>query len=110
MPALQGASEPRSGQTTFLDRLKSNAQNLVRITPLSAPAGNDPQTAVDRIRRDAAHADIAAALADLNALPDAAKPLAADWSKKAAAREAALAASRQIAADAVAALAQSSAR
>ena len=110
VPALQGASEPRSGQTTFLDRLKSNAQNLVRITPLSAPAGNDPQTAVDRIRRDAAHADIAAALADLNALPDAAKPLAADWSKKAAAREAALAASRQIAADAVAALAQSSAR
>jgi hypothetical protein len=110
VPALQGASEPRAGQTTFLDRLKSNAQNLVRITPLSAPAGNDPQTAVDRIRRDAAHADIAAALADLNTLPDAAKPLAADWSKKAAAREAALAASRQIAADAVAALAQSSAR
>jgi hypothetical protein len=110
VPALQDASEPRSGQTTFLDRLKSNAQNLVRITPLSAPAGNDPQTAVDRVRRDAAHADIAAALADLNTLPDAAKPLAADWSKKAAAREAALAASRQIAADAVAALAQSSAR
>jgi hypothetical protein len=110
VPALQDASEPRSGQTTFLDRLKSNAQNLVRVTPLSAPAGNDPQTAVDRIRRDAALADIAGALADLNALPDAAKPLAADWSKKAASREAALAASRQIAADAVAALAQSSAR
>jgi hypothetical protein len=82
----------------------------VRITPLNVPSGNDPQAVIDRIRRDAAHADIGAALADLNALPDAAKPLAAAWSKKAAAREAALAASRQVAADALAALAQSSTR
>ncbi|HET8918928.1 MAG TPA: hypothetical protein VFN27_04545 [Xanthobacteraceae bacterium] len=110
VPALQEASEPRSGDTSFVERLKSNAQKLVRITPLNAPAGNDPQAVVDRIRLDAAHADIGAALADINALPDAAKPLAAAWSKKAAAREAALAASRQIAADALAALAQSSAR
>jgi hypothetical protein len=110
VPALQAASAPQSGETTFLDRLKSNAQNLVRITPLNAPAGNDPQTVVDRIRDDAAHADIGAALTDLNALPDAAKPLAAAWSKKATAREGALAASRQIAADAIAALAQSGAR
>jgi hypothetical protein len=110
VPALQEASEPRSGDTSFVERLKSNAQKLVRITPLNAPAGNDPQAVVDRIRLDAAHADIGAALANINALPDAAKPLAAAWSKKAAAREAALAASRQIAADALAALAQSSAR
>ena len=109
-PALQDASEPRSGETTFVERLKSNAQKLVRITPLNAPPGNDPQDVVDRIRRDAAHADIGAALADINALPDAAKPLAAAFSKKAAAREAALAESRQIAAEALAALAQSSAR
>jgi hypothetical protein len=110
VPALQQASEPSSGDTTFVERLKSNAQKLVRITPLNAPAGNDPQAVVDRIRLDAAHADIGAALADLNALPDAAKPLAAAFIKKAAAREAALAASRQIAADALAALTQSSAR
>jgi len=109
-PALQEASEPRSGDTSFVERLKSNAQKLVRITPLNAPAGNDPPAVVDRIRLDAAHADIGAALADINALPDAAKPLAAAFTKKAAAREAALAASRQIAADALAALAQSSAR
>jgi hypothetical protein len=109
-PALQDASEPHSGETTFVERLKSNAQKLVRITPLNAPPGNDPQDVVDRIQRDAAHADIGAALADINALPDAAKPLAAAFSKKAAAREAALAESRQIAAEALAALAQSSAR
>jgi hypothetical protein len=110
VPALQEASEPRSGDTSFVERLKSNAQKLVRITPLNAPAGNDPQAVVDRIRLDAAHADIGAALADINALPDAAKPLATAWSKKAAAREVALAASRQIAADALRALAQSGAR
>jgi hypothetical protein len=110
VPALQDAAEPRSGDATFLDRLKSNAQKLVRVTPLNAPAGNDPQTVVDRIRLDAARADTAAALADLNALPDAVKPLAAAWSKKAGAREAAVAASRKIAADALADLAQPSAR
>jgi len=109
-PALQEASEPRSGDATFIERLKSNAQKLVRVTPLNAPAGNDPQAVIDRIRLDAAHADISTALADLNALPDAAKPLAAAWSKKAGAREAALAASRKIAADALVALAQPSAR
>jgi hypothetical protein len=110
VPALQDAAEPRSGNTSFVERLKNSAQRLVRITPLSAPPGNDPQAVVDRIRLDAAHADIGAALADINALPDPAKPLAAAWNKKAAAREAALAASRQIAAEALAALAQASAR
>ena len=82
----------------------------MRVTPLNAPPGNEPQAVVDRIRLDAAHAEIAAALADLNALPEAAKPLAAAFSKKAADREAAVAASKQIAARALAALAQSSAR
>ena len=82
----------------------------MRITPLNAPAGDDPQAVVDRIRLDAAHAVIGAALADINALPDAAKPLAAAFIKKAAAREAALTASRQIAAEALAALTPSSAR
>jgi hypothetical protein len=49
-------------------------------------------------------------LAAIDALPDSAKSLTAAWSKKAAAREAALAASRQIAADALAALATPAAR
>jgi hypothetical protein len=110
VPALQNASEPHSSDTSFVERLKSNAQKLVRITPLNAPPGNDPQALVERIRLDAARADIAAAMADLNMLPEAAKSLAADWSKRAAAREAAVAASRKIAADALAALTPSSPR
>jgi len=110
VPALQYASEPRSGDTSFLERLRSNAQKVVRVTPLNAPPGNDPQAVLDRIRLDAAHADIGAALAEINALPEAAKSLAADWRKKVAAREATLAASRKIAADALASLAQPSPR
>jgi hypothetical protein len=107
IPALQAAAEPQSADATFLDRLKVNAQKLVRITPVNAPAGSEPQDVIDPIRRDAAQNDIAAALTDINALPDSVKPLTTAFTKKAAAREAALAAVRQIAADALAALTQS---
>jgi len=48
--------------------------------------------------------NIADALNEIASLPDDAKALAAGWVKKAQAREAAIAASRRIAADAVAAL------
>jgi hypothetical protein len=109
-PALQQASEPESGDATFLGRLKANAEKLVRVTPAGAPAGNDPAAVLVRIRFDAAHGDIAAALAAIDALPDSAKSLAAAWGKKAAACEAALAASRQIASDALTALAKPPAR
>jgi hypothetical protein len=108
--ALQQASQPEPGDATFLGRLKANAEKLVRITPAGAPVGSDPAAVVARIRFDAAHGDIDAALAAIDALPDSAKSLTAAWSKKAAAREAALAASRQIASDALAALAMPAAR
>ena len=68
-PALQQASEPEPGDATFLGRLKANAEKLVRITPAGAPAGNDPAAVLARIRFDAAHGDIAAALAAIDALP-----------------------------------------
>jgi hypothetical protein len=109
-PKVEEAAEPTSRETTFVDRLKANAQKLVRITPADAPAGSDPASVIARIRFDAAHRDIATALADIGALPEPAKSLAAAWSKKAATGEAALAASKQIAADAVAALVKSPAR
>jgi hypothetical protein len=103
-PALQQAAEPVASGSSFLGRLESNAQRLVRIAPVDAPPGDDPSSVVTRISVDAAHADIAAALADIGKLPDAAKPLAAAWVEKAQARNAAIAASRKLAADALAAL------
>jgi hypothetical protein len=104
IPALRQAAEPASSNSSFLSRLESNAQHLVRITPVDAPPGDDPASVVTRIDVDAAHADIAAALVDIAKLPDAAKPLAAAWVEKAQARNAAIAASRKLAADALAAL------
>ena len=103
-PALQQAAEPAASNNSFLGRLENNARRLVEITPVDAPPGDDPFSVVTRIGVDAAHADIAAALADIGKLPDAAKPLAAAWVAKAQARDAAIAASRKLAADALAAL------
>jgi hypothetical protein len=104
VPALQQAAEPAASNSSFLSRLESNARRLVQITPVDAPQGDDPASVVMRIDVDAAHADIAAALADIAKLPDAAKPLAAAWVDKAQARNAAIAAGRKLAADALAAL------
>jgi hypothetical protein len=110
VPALDQAAGTASGDKTFIERLEVNAQKLVRITPVDAPAGTDPASVIARIAFDAGRADIAAGLADIAALPEAAKPLAADWVKKAQAREAAIAASRRIAADALAALSKPAAQ
>jgi len=101
---LRRASEPSSGPTGFLGRLEANAQHLVRITPVDAPVGNEPSAVIARIEADAARADIATALTDIAALPDAATPLVAGWVEKAKAREAAITASRRIAAAALAGL------
>jgi hypothetical protein len=103
-PALRQAAEPAASNSSFLDRLENNARRLVEITPVDAPPGDDPASVVTRISVDAAHADIAAALADIAKLPDAAKPVAAAWIEKAQARDAAIAASRKLAADGLAAL------
>src|SRR5580704_19023665 len=59
VPALQQAAEPAASNSSFLSRLESNAQHLVRITPVDAPPGDDPASVVTRISVDAAHADIA---------------------------------------------------
>ncbi len=104
MPALQQAAEPAASNSSFLGRLENNARRLVVITPVDAPPGDDPASVVTRIDVDAAHADIATALTDIAKLPDAAQPVAAAWVAKAQARNAAVAASRKLAADALAAL------
>src|ERR1700722_3823864 len=104
VPALQQTAEPAASNSSFLSRLESNAQHLVRITPVDAPPGDDPSSVATRIGVDAAHADIAAALADIAKWPDAAKPLAAVGVEKAQARSTTFAASRKLAVDALAAL------
>jgi hypothetical protein len=115
IPALRRASEivPRDG--SILGRLEASAQKLVRVTPLDAsavpgPVGDDPSSVIGRISAEAGRGDVAAALSDIARLPDAARAPAQAWVKKAEAREAAIAASRRIAADALAALAKPAAQ
>jgi len=103
-PALIQAVAPAQNNDSFLRRLEVNAHRLIRITPVDAPAGDDPQSVAARIAAEAAHADINAALADIAKLPDAAKSAVAAWAQKAQARNAALTASRQLVTSALAAL------
>jgi hypothetical protein len=103
-PALMKAAEPVPSDDSFLGRLEVNAQRLVRSTPLNAPAGDDPGSVAMRISFDASHDDINAALADIAKLPDAAKGVAAPWVQRAQARATAITASRQLVANALAAL------
>jgi hypothetical protein len=106
-PALYRASDPEPSGNSFLARLESHAEKLVRITPVgtsAGPADGDASSVIARINAAAARGDVAAALADIAKLPDASRALADGWVKKAQAREAAIAASQRIAADALAAL------
>ena len=105
LPGLRNASMATSKEGSLLARFELNAQKLVRITRTdSASAGNDPSSIISRIDLDARNGDIAGALADIARLPPPARAAADEWVKKAQAREAAVAASRRIAAEAVAAL------
>ncbi len=103
-PSLLQATGAALRESSFLGNLEAHAQKLVRITPIEAPAGDDPASVIARINIDAARGDIAAALAGIARLPESARALAASWVKKAEAREASIAASRRIAADALAAI------
>jgi hypothetical protein len=101
MLKISGAQAPEAG---FLERLQANAGKLVRVRPVDAPPGDDPSAVLARLELDAAKADIAAALADLDKLAIATRAPAQGWIAKAQARQAALAAARQYAADTARAL------
>lgn len=112
-PALDRAIEPASSNTSLLAALESRAQKLVRITPVGTsapPAGDDAAAVIGRLNADAARGDIDAALAEIAKLPDEARALAQGWADKAGARQAALAQSRRIAAEALTALAKPESR
>jgi len=99
LPAMLKASGAQAPQGGFLERLQANASKLVRVTPVDAPPGDDPSAVLARVEIEAAHAEITAALTDLAKLPDAARAPAQAWINKARARQAALAAARDFAAN-----------
>ena len=104
LPAMLKISGSQAPEGGFLERLQANAGKLVRVRPVDAPPGDDPSAVLARLEIDAAKADIAAALADLGKLADATRTPAQAWIERAKARQAALAAARQYAADTARAL------
>lgn len=105
MPAIWKVArkdEPQSG--SFLERLQSNAEKIVRIRPAGEVAGDDPASILARIEGRAGNADISGALAELAKLPPEARAPAEGWIKKAQARDTAIVAARNISQTALSAL------
>jgi hypothetical protein len=102
-PALAKAvgTPPPAG---ILDRLKANAEKIVRVRPTKEATGDDPAAVVQRIQARAAARDLAGALSEIAKLPAPARDLTREWVTKVEARNAALEASRRLYTAALAAL------
>jgi hypothetical protein len=99
------AAENDAAGSSLVDRLKAGASKLVRIERTNA-VGNDRGAVVARVTAAALRNDSNEARRELKTLPEADRAAAQSWIDKADARDAALAASRQFAADAMTALAK----
>lgn len=98
------APEAETAGGSIVDRLQAGATKLVRIQRADA-TGTDPASVVARVTAAALRNDLHEARRELNTLPPADRAAAQAWLDKADARDAALAASRKFAADAMTALA-----
>jgi hypothetical protein len=101
-PPVQENSTTGSG---IVDRLQAGAAKLVRIERTDT-VGNDRGAVVARVTAAALRNDLAEARRELKSLAPADRAAAQGWLDKADARDAALAASRQFATEAMAALAK----
>ena len=106
LPKLKAAGGAGKSQDAgFIDRLQANAGKLVRIHPVGRTEGDDVSAVLARIEANTANNNVSGIAAELMKLPANMREPAAAWSQKVAARDAALAAARDLARDAVAALA-----
>jgi hypothetical protein len=101
LPKLSPPQENATTGSGIVDRLQAGAARLVRIERTDAVAGNDRNAIVSRVTAAAVRNDIAEARRELKTLAPADRAAAQAWIDKADARDAALAASRQFAADAM---------
>ena len=101
LPKLSPPPENSTTGSGIVDRLQAGAARLVRIERTDAVAGNDRNAIVSRVTAAAMRNDIAEARRELKTLAPTDRAAAQAWIDKADARDAALAASRQFAADAM---------
>jgi hypothetical protein len=105
VPKLSSSPSPDTATTGtgIVDRLQAGAAKLVRVERTDT-SGNDRGAIVARVTAAALHNDFGGVRRDLAELSPADRAPAQAWLDKAAARDAALAASRQFADDAMASL------
>jgi hypothetical protein len=105
VPKLSPPAESSTSGSGIVDRLQTGASKLVRIERTDA-TGNDRGAIVARVTAAALRNDLADIRRELGTLSPADRAPAQAWLDKADARDAALAASRQFAADAMTVLAK----
>jgi hypothetical protein len=105
VPKLSPPPENATTGAGLVDRLQAGAAKLVRIERTDT-VGNDRGAIVARVTAAALRNDYAEARRELNTLSPADRGAAQAWIDKADARDAAIAASRKFAAEAMAALAK----
>ncbi|MCK1358667.1 hypothetical protein [Bradyrhizobium sp. 199] len=106
VPKLSPPAEAQTSGTGIVERLQAGASKLVRIERTDG-IGNDRGAIVTRVTAAALRNDVVEARRELKTLPEADRAPAQAWLDKADARDAALAASRKFADDAMADLAKS---
>ena len=106
VPKLSPPAEAPAASAGIVERLQAGASKLVRIERTDG-VGNDRGAIVARVTAAALRNDFGEARRELKSLPEADRTAAQAWLDKADARDAALAASRKFADDAMADLAKS---
>lgn len=101
VPKLSPPAEAQTSDTGIVERLKAGASKLVRIERTGG-VGNDRGAIVARVTAAALRNDFVEARRELKTLPEADRAPAQAWLDKTDARDAALAASRKFADDAMA--------
>ena len=100
------APENSTTGSSLIDKLQAGASKLVRIERTTDAVGNTSGNVVARVTAAALRNDYKEARRELETLPAADRAAAQAWLEKADARDAALAASRQFASEAMTALAK----
>ncbi|WP_256807442.1 COG4223 family protein [Bradyrhizobium sp. Bra64] len=101
VPKLSPPAEAQTGGAGIVERLQAGASKLVRIERTDG-VGNDRGAIVSRVTAAALRNDFVEARRELKTLPEADRAPAQAWLDKTDARDAALAASRKFADDAMA--------
>jgi hypothetical protein len=104
LPKLAPAAEPVSTTGGIVDRLQAGAARLIRIERTDGVAGSDSSAIASRAAAAARRNDLAEAKRELTTMPPTDRAIVQPWIDRVDARDAALAASRQFAATAMAAL------